>query len=120
GIATMALASAESLLGFSRAALWGWAAFDATLVALLWMAARRRRLRHFVFATAAAAADAMLSTLHLANVGLGASLLQQVLRLLSAAAPLFATGLLAYASVTEWRAWRAGGAIPPAPRPSSA
>lgn len=115
GIAAMALSDAESLLGFSRAALWGWAAFDATLVALLWMAARRRRLRHFVIATGAAAADALLSALHLADVGLGSSAPQQVLRLLSAAAPLLATGLLAYASVREWRAWRSRATPPPAP-----
>lgn len=120
GIAAMALADAESLLGFSRAALWGWAVFDTALVALLWMAARQRRLRHFVIATAAAAADAMLSVQHLTDVGLGSALSQQLLRTVSAAAPLLATGLLAYASVREWRARRTGAATPPARRPSSA
>jgi hypothetical protein len=120
GIAAMATLAAESLLGFSRAALWGWAAFDAALVALLWMAARQRRLRHFAFATVAAAADALLSAQHLADVGFGSSLLQYALRTLSAAAPLLATGLLAYASVREWRAWRVGAATPPARGPSNA
>lgn len=120
GIAAMALTDAESLLGFSRAALWGWAAFDAALVALLWMAARRRRLRHFIIAAAAAAADAVLSGLHLADVGLGSEWLPQLLRTVSAAAPLLATVLLGYASVREWRARRTGGATPRAPRPSSA
>jgi hypothetical protein len=120
GIATMALADAESLLGFSRAALWGWAAFDAALVALLWMAARQRRLRHFAIATAAAAADAMLSVQHLTDVGLGSTLLQQLLRTVSAGAPLLATALLGYASLREWRARRTGAATPPARRPSSA
>lgn len=107
GIAAMAMADAEALLGFSRSALWGWAAFDAALVALLWMAARRRRLRHFAFATAAAAADALLSVRHLVDVGVGVSAAQQLLRVLSAAAPILATGLLAYATLREWRAWRA-------------
>lgn len=120
GIAAMAIADAESLLGFSRGALWGWAAFDATLVVLLWMAARQRRLRHFVIATAAAGADAMLSVQHLAMVGLGGTALQQLLRIISAAAPLLATALLGYASLREWRARRPDAATPPARRPSSA
>lgn len=120
GIAAMAIADAESLLGFSRSALWGWAVFDGALVALLWMAARQRRLRHFVIAAVAAAADALLSAQHLLDVGLGSTPLQQVLRTVSAAAPLLATALLSYASVREWRARRPGAATPPARRPSSA
>jgi len=120
GIAALAVADAEALLGFSRAALWGWAAFDAALVALLWMAARQRRLRHFAIATAAAAADAMLSVHHLGEVGLGSTFLQQLLRTVSAVAPLPATARLAYASVREWRARRTGAATPPAQHPSSA
>lgn len=97
-IAAMALAGEASLLGYSRVALWGWAAFDTALAVWLWMAARQRRLRHFVIATAAAAADAMLSVQHLMDVGLGSSMLQQALRTISAAAPVLATLLLAYAT----------------------
>lgn len=93
-IAAMALVGAEGLLGYSRLELGAWALFDAALAALLWTAARTRHPQPYVAAVLAAAGDAALSVLHLVGVGLGETLPQVLLRLLSAGAPLLATGLL--------------------------
>lgn len=100
-IAVMALLGAEGLLGYTQLELGAWVLFDAMLAALLWTAARTRHPQPYAAAVAAAAGDAALSVLHLADVGVGSTIPQIVLRLLSAGAPIVATGMLLEAAVRE-------------------
>jgi hypothetical protein len=98
-IAVMAVVGAEGLLGYTQLELGAWALFDAALAALLWTAARTRHPQPYVAAMLAAAGDAALSVLHVAEVGIGETLPQMLLRLISVGAPVVATVMLAAARV---------------------
>jgi phosphatidylglycerol lysyltransferase len=85
----LALMGRASLLAFTSAQLAAWALSDAALAALLvWTAAHPRAARLAV-AAAWAALAAVLSVLHLSRAGLGATVLDTSLRVLSTAAPVF-------------------------------
>lgn len=98
-IAVMAVVGAEGLLGYTQLELGAWALFDAALAALLWTAARTRHPQPYVAAMLAAAGDAALSVLHVAEVGIGETLPQMLLRLISVGAPVVATVMLTAARV---------------------
>ncbi len=85
-------------LGFSGAALWGWSLYDTVLVAGMFAAAYRPRLRLLLLLTCAATLDAMVSVTHVVHAGLGPDLLSVLLRLAATAAPVFATFALAWSA----------------------
>ncbi len=87
--------AAAPIFGFARPELFGWAAFDAAFAALLVRAFWRPRASMYVLLAGAAAADAALSSLHLAHVGLGATGIAALVRTASMVAPSVASlGLL--------------------------
>jgi hypothetical protein len=86
------------LLGFTRWELSAWVLFDAALAIALILTSMRPRRRALALLTIAAGVDALSSAIHLALVGLGPTLLEASLRVLSAAAPLFGTIALAWAT----------------------
>lgn len=87
-----------SLLGFPRAELALWAAFDALLLLVLVRVAMRPRRAALLLATSLAAVDASLSLGHLAWVGLGSTALQASLRAIATLAPTVGALLLGWAT----------------------
>jgi lysylphosphatidylglycerol synthetase-like protein (DUF2156 family) len=100
-LAALAGAGRHDLFGFSRAALAGWALFDAGLVVLLFRAAARPRRSTLRAAAACVTFDALLSVRHLVLVGFGPSWLAAVLRLIATAAPLTAAALLLWTQARQ-------------------
>ncbi|MEZ5966129.1 MAG: phosphatidylglycerol lysyltransferase domain-containing protein [Planctomycetota bacterium] len=102
-LAVLAVIDDGALMGFSRAALVAWVAWDGVLAVLLFRAARRPTRRKLWALATAAAIDASLSLVHLLRVGLGTTAVAAGLRLAGAVAPVCgALGL----------AWAAGRAAP--------
>lgn len=97
-LAWIAAAHRASLLGFPRAELWLWAAFDALLLLVLVRVAMRPMRSRLVVATSLATVDALLSVGHLAWVGFGVTLLQASLRGVATIAPTVGALLLAWAT----------------------
>lgn len=97
----LALHDAVPLFAFPRGELFGWAAFDALFAIALIRAFRHPRFGAYALLGVAAAADACLSTLHLAHAGLGASPPAALVRAASALAPALASlGLFRCARAT--------------------
>jgi hypothetical protein len=88
----------EALLGFSPSALVAWTTFDAVLVLLLLRSAMRPRRPLLWLVTAVASFDALLSVIHMAEVGTGPTLVQASIRGVSTAAPILGALALAWAS----------------------
>jgi phosphatidylglycerol lysyltransferase len=103
-LAALAGSGRAALLGFQTPVLWAWVIFDVMLARLLFRAARRPRPRRLAMMTGAAAFDAIVSSQHLASVGLGTGIIAATLRLLAVTGPVVGTLSLAWAT---WRAWRA-------------
>jgi hypothetical protein len=82
---------AVALLGFPRAELFGWAVFDAVFAVALIRAFWRPRFSSYALLGAAAAIDALVSTLHIAHAGLGATTLSAIARMAAAVAPMLAS-----------------------------
>lgn len=96
-IGALAAFDQAALLGFSRPALAGWTMFDAALAWLLFETARRPWPRRLALLSMAAAADAALSVQHLVRAGVGASLVEGVLRGAATAGPVLGTVALGWA-----------------------
>ncbi|MBC7793918.1 MAG: DUF2156 domain-containing protein [Clostridia bacterium] len=90
-------------LGFSGDLLWGWALFDAVLIAGMFRAAATPTRRLLSLLWVAALIDAALSTTHVLEVGLGSGLLGPPLRLLAALAPIIASVLLGRSVSSRWQ-----------------
>lgn len=98
-LAALWITGAESVLGFSSAALGAWVAFDTLLAAGLWRVARHPTPALLGLLTAAAGVDGALSVAHLADAGMGeAGWVAAALRLLATAAPVVGTAALAAAT----------------------
>ena len=99
-LATMlAFHAAVPLFGFPRPELFAWVAFDALFATFLVRAFWRPRSWKYLLLAGAAAVDASLATIHLAQVGLGESFPAMLIRIASMVAPWLATfGLLRCAS----------------------
>jgi len=98
GLAWLVAVRRASLLGFPRAELGLWAAFDALLLLVLVSAAMRPRRSRLVLATCLAVVDALLSLGHLVWVGVGSTALQAWLRGVATAAPAVGALLLLWAT----------------------
>jgi phosphatidylglycerol lysyltransferase len=107
-LAFIAASGNVELLSYSRAALAGWAGFDAFLAAVLFQIAFRPRARSLVAAACAAGVDALLSVWHRIDVGFGHGALQLVLRSLATAAPVVGTAALAWAARRAFALERSG------------
>ena len=81
---------AVPLLAFPRSELYGWAAFDALFAVALIRAFRQPRFGAYAFLGFAALVDALVSTLHVAHTGFGASPAAALARTASAIAPALA------------------------------
>ncbi|MGH7272697.1 MAG: phosphatidylglycerol lysyltransferase domain-containing protein, partial [Polyangiaceae bacterium] len=102
-LTALALAGHADIVGFSRAALLGWATFDALLAAQLLRSALRPRPARLVGSAVAAIGDAGLSVPHLIATGLGTTLAQATSRGLAAVAPCFGAVVLTWAAAQGWR-----------------
>ncbi len=92
---------AVPLLGFPRTELFGWAVFDALFALALLRAFWKPRFSAYAILGSAAAVDALVSTMHIAHAGLGASAMSACARTASAVAPALASmGLLRCARAT--------------------
>jgi len=100
-VVLLALHRASPLLGFPRAEIFGWAAFDGLFALALLRAFWKPRFSAYALLGAAAAIDAVVSTMHLAHAGLGATAMSACARTASALAPALASmGLLRCARAT--------------------
>lgn len=106
-LAALAVSGHAALLGFATSALASWAIFDGILAFGLWRASRAPSSQLLGWLALAAAVDALLSTIHLGQVGLGSGL-PLVLRLLATVAPLVGAPALWWARqrarAMEWAA----------------
>jgi hypothetical protein len=84
----------ESVLGFTRGALFAWTLFDTALAVLLIRAALRPRRAAIALVAAAACFDAVLSILHVSAVGFGGSAIDGILRVMATAAPVLGSLVL--------------------------
>ncbi len=100
-VVLLAFHRATPLLGFPRAEIFGWAAFDALFALALLRAFWKPRFSAYAILGAAAAVDALVSTMHIAHAGLGATTVSACARTASAVAPALASmGLLRCAKAT--------------------
>lgn len=100
-VVLLAFHGASSLLGFPRTEIFAWALFDALFATALLRAFWKPRFGVYGLLAAAAAIDAVVSTMHLSHAGLGTSALSALARTASAVAPtLAALGLARCASAT--------------------
>jgi hypothetical protein len=90
-VVMLSIHRAVALLGFPRAELFGWALFDALFAIALIRAFWRPRFSSYAALGAAAAIDAIVSTLHLAHAGFGTSTFSAVARVAAAVAPTLAS-----------------------------
>ncbi|HEY2365097.1 MAG TPA: hypothetical protein VGH87_01880, partial [Polyangiaceae bacterium] len=89
-VVMLSIHRAVALLGFPRAELFGWVVFDALFAIALIRAFWRPRFSSYAALGAAAAIDAIVSALHVAHVGFGASTFSAVARVAAAVAPTIA------------------------------
>jgi phosphatidylglycerol lysyltransferase len=100
-LAALVAAGETALLGFSRASLGAWVAFDVVLAWLLFKAARKPRPRRLIAVAIIALFDAVVSVRHLAEIGFGPGPLAWLCRTIATAGPVIGTIALL------WAAWRA-------------
>lgn len=81
-------------LGFSGAALWGWALYDSVLIVGMFRAARAPKRLIIGLLWLAAAIDASVSLAHVLTIGFGEGLGRPLLRCVATVAPLLATAFL--------------------------
>jgi phosphatidylglycerol lysyltransferase len=100
-LAVLALAGRSDLVGFSRAALFAWVAFDALLTVQLMRSARQPRPGRLAVCAAAALVDAGVSIPHLVVGGFGRAFAPILLRGLGALAPCFGAAVLIWSAAKE-------------------
>jgi len=106
-VVMLSIHRAVALLGFPRVELFGWAVFDALFAVALIRAFWRPRFSSYAALGAAAAIDAIVSTLHLVHAGFGASTPSAIARVAAAVAPTIASLSLFRCALAVPRATRA-------------
>ena len=100
-LAALVIVGETGLLGYPRAILGAWVAFDVALAWLLFKASRKPRPRRLIAVATIAMFDAVVSLRHLADTGFGAGAIEALCRTVATAGPVIGTIALL------WAAWHA-------------